>query len=90
MSRHLRTAVLAGLALAPVVIAVLAACNDGPAPPPAMAPAGSTPEQIRFFCTQESERAAASVGFPPDYVAARQRAANAAFADCMARHNIRP
>ena len=75
---------------APVVVAVLAACDDRPAPPPPMAPAGSTPDQIRFFCTQESERAASRVGFPPDYVAARQRAANAAFADCMARHNIRP
>ena len=75
---------------APLALALLVACDGGPAAQAAMAPAGSTPDQIRFFCTQESDRAAAFVGFPEDFVAARLRAANEAFAACMARHNIRP
>jgi hypothetical protein len=76
--------------LAPLALLLLAACDGGPAAQAATAPPGSTPDQIRFFCTQESDRAAAFVGFPQDFVAARLRAANAAFASCMARHNIRP
>ena len=71
-------------------LALVAACAGGPAPPAPMAPPGSTPDQIRFFCTQLSDQAAADVGFPPDYVEARQRAADRTFAACMARHNVRP
>ena len=29
-------------------------------------------------------------GIPPDYLAQRRRAADDAFAACMARHNVRP
>jgi hypothetical protein len=74
----------------PLTLVWLASCAGGQAQPPAMAAAGSTAEQIRFFCTQEADRAAGLVGYPPDYVAARQRAANAAFAACMERHNVKP
>lgn len=76
--------------LAPLMVIALVACDGGPAPPPPMAPAGSTPDQVRFFCTQLSEKAATDVGFPPDYIAARQRAADATFAACMARNNVKP
>ena len=76
--------------LVPLALVWLAACAGGPVQQTQLAPAGSTPDQIRFFCTQESDRAAAYVGFPPDYVAQRQRAADATFAACMARNHVQP
>jgi hypothetical protein len=76
--------------LAPLLLLCLSACGGGPPDFAELAPAGSTPDQVRFFCTQESDRAAAFVGFPPDFVAQRLRAANAAFAACMARNNVQP
>jgi hypothetical protein len=55
-----------------------------------MAPAGSTPDQIRAFCTRLSDEAANWFEVTDDPVGSRQRAANQSFAACMARHNIRP
>ena len=81
---------LRSIALASLMAIALAACDGGPAPEPPLAPAGSTPEQVRFFCTQLSEKAAVDVGFPPDYIEQRRRAADATFAACMARNNVQP
>jgi hypothetical protein len=85
MARAWRRACLASLALL-----CLAACDAGPAQQAQTLPAGTDPGKIRFFCTEESDRAAGLVGYPPNYVEERQRAADRAFAACMARHNIRP
>lgn len=75
---------------APLALVALVACADAGAEPARTLPPGTDPDKIRFFCTQEGDRAAGLVGFPPDYVAKRQRAAEDAFAACMARHNVRP
>jgi hypothetical protein len=75
--------------LAPLVLVGVAACAAEPQPAETL-PAGTDPDKIRFFCTQESDRAAGFVGYPPDYLAQRRRAADDAFAACMARHNVRP
>ena len=75
-----------------VLVAALAGCaQDKPyflTEP--MAPAGSTPDQIRAFCTRLSDEAANWFEVTEDPVGSRQRAANQSFAACMARHNIRP
>jgi hypothetical protein len=55
-----------------------------------MAPAGSTPDQIRAFCTRLGDEAANWREVTEDLVGSRQRAATQTFAACMARHNIRP
>jgi hypothetical protein len=55
-----------------------------------MAPAGSTPDQIRAFCTRLGDEAADWKEVTDDPVGSRTRAANETFAACMARHNIRP
>jgi predicted small lipoprotein YifL len=78
--------------LALVLLASLAGCTqDKPyylTDP--MAPPGSTPEQIRAFCTRLSDEAADWNEVSDDPVGSRQRAAYATFGACMARHNIRP
>jgi hypothetical protein len=68
----------------------LAACADAGAQPAQTLPTGADPDKVRVFCTEESDRAAGRVGYPPDYVAQRKRAAEDAFAACMARHNVTP
>jgi len=75
---------------APLMLIALAACADGGARPAQTLPPGTDPDKVRLFCTQEGDRAAAWVGYPPDYVARRKLAAEDAFAACMARHNVRP
>ena len=75
-----------------LLLAALAACTqDKPyylTDP--LAPPGSTPEQIRAFCTRLGDEAADWNEVSDDPVGSRQRAAYAAFAACMARHDIRP
>ena len=75
-----------------VLVATLAGCaQDKPyflTEP--MAPAGSTPDQIRAFGTRLSDEAANWLEVTEDPVGSRLRAANDSFAACMARHNIRP
>jgi hypothetical protein len=55
-----------------------------------MAPAGSTPEQIRAFCTKLGEEAADWNYTSADPTGPSNRARDATFAACMARHNLRP
>ncbi|HVO17133.1 MAG TPA: hypothetical protein VMV26_18070 [Alphaproteobacteria bacterium] len=78
------------LCAAPLALIALAACADAGAEPVQTLPPGTDPDKVRFFCTQEGDRAAGLVGYPPDYVAKRRRAAEDAFAACMARHNVKP
>jgi len=76
----------------PVAVALLALCDrempyylTNP-----MAPAGSTPEQIRMFCTQLGDQAADWNYTSADPTGPSYRARDATFAACMARHNLRP
>jgi hypothetical protein len=55
-----------------------------------MAPAGSTPEQIRAFCTRLGDEAADWNYVSADPTGPSYRARDATFAACMARHNLRP
>lgn len=55
-----------------------------------MAPPGSTPDQVRAFCTGVADQAANWLQNSEDPIGSRLRASNEAFAACMARHNVRP
>jgi len=55
-----------------------------------MAPAGSTPEQVRVFCTQLGDEAASWNFAGSDPLARSLRARDNTFAACMARHHITP
>jgi hypothetical protein len=78
------------LHLFPLALVALAACASGSAQRAETLPPGTDPDKVRTYCTDEAIRAGADVGFPKDYVAARTRAQNEAFAACMARNNVRP
>lgn len=54
-----------------------------------MAPAGSTPEQIRAFCTRLGDEAADWNYTSADPTGPSYRARDATFAACMARHDLR-
>jgi hypothetical protein len=53
-----------------------------------MAPPGSTPDQVRAFCTQLGDEAANWNDVAP--LGPSRRARDDAFARCMARHHIAP
>jgi hypothetical protein len=55
-----------------------------------MAPPGSTPEQIRVFCTQLGDEAANWNFVCDDPLARSLRWRDRIFAECMARHHITP
>jgi hypothetical protein len=71
------------------VIVLLAGCAAGKPRylTDAMAPAGSTPEQIRAFCTQLGEEAADYNFVAGDPLGPSLRARDAAYVACMRRHN---
>ena len=71
------------------VVALLGACDSGKPRflTDAMAPAGSTPEQIRAFCTTLGDEAADWNFVAGDPLGPSLRARNQTFAACMARHN---
>ena len=73
-----------------VAAALVAACNAADKPrylTNPMAPAGSTPEQIRAFCTQLGEEAASWNFVSADPLGPSLRARDQTYAACMARHN---
>jgi hypothetical protein len=86
VARQIAALVLAG------ALALLGACGDGKPRylTDVMAPPGSTPDQIRFFCTQLGDEAANYNFSGEDPVARSLRARDSAFAACMARHHITP
>lgn len=53
-----------------------------------MAPEGSTPEQVRAFCTDIADQAGNWQQNAQDPVGSRMEASNEAFAACMARHDV--
>ncbi|MGE5148050.1 MAG: hypothetical protein ACM3N5_14960, partial [Candidatus Eiseniibacteriota bacterium] len=55
-----------------------------------MAPPGSTPDQIRFFCTTLGDEAASDNFSGEDPLARSLRVRDRVFADCMARHHVTP
>jgi hypothetical protein len=82
----------AGLVLAGA-LAGLVACDGGAKPrfmTDVMAPAGSTPDQIRAFCTQLGDEAASWNFAGSDPLARSLRARDNTFAACMARHHVTP
>jgi hypothetical protein len=56
----------------------------------AMAPAGSTPEQIRAFCTELGQEAANWNFVAAEPLGPSLRARDRTFAACMARHHVTP
>ena len=78
-----------------LVVALLGACNAGGGNQPRyltdpMAPPGSTPEQIRAYCTKLGDEAADYNFVSEDPLGPSLRARNATFAECMARNNQTP
>ena len=73
-------------------LALLGACSDSKphSPTDVMAPPGSTPDQIRFFCTQLGDQAGNYNFTGADPLARSLRARDSTFAACMARHHITP
>jgi hypothetical protein len=92
MTRHPTTRLLRCAACALALCGALAACDT--AKPrfltDPMAPSGSTPEQIRTFCTQLGDEAGDWNQVAGDPIGPVLRARNDTFARCMARHNIKP
>ena len=78
------------LLLAAALAALLAGCDT--AKPrfltDAMAPSGSTPEQIRAFCTELGDEAGDWNQVAGDPIGPSLRAARDTFARCMARHHL--
>jgi hypothetical protein len=56
----------------------------------AMAPAGSTPDQIRQFCTNLATTTADKAFANPAASTQRANAATTIFRNCMQRHNLTP
>jgi hypothetical protein len=84
-----------GLPAALVLAGALAALGACSADKPrfltdVMAPPGSTPDQIRTFCTTLGDEAADYNFIGDDPLARSLRARDQAFAACMARHHIAP
>jgi hypothetical protein len=90
--RSIRRGRAPALLLAAGVAALLAGCDT--AKPrfmtDVMAPSGSTPEQIRAFCTQLGDEAANWNQVAGDPIGPSLRARNETFARCMARHQLTP
>jgi hypothetical protein len=81
----------AALILAGALLALGACSGDKPRfLTDVMAPAGSTPEQIRTFCTTLGDEAADYNFLGDDPLARSLRARDQTFAACMARHHIAP
>jgi hypothetical protein len=80
------------LLLAAFVAALLAGCDtDKPRfMTDAMAQAGSTPEQVRAFCTRLGDEAADWNQVAGDPIGPSLRASRDVFARCMARHHVAP
>jgi hypothetical protein len=74
------------------VLAALAGCDGGKPEylTNPMAPAGSTPDQVRAFCTRLGDQAANWNYVSQDPSGPSLRARDQTFGSCMARHNIRP
>jgi hypothetical protein len=92
LSRSVSCVRAPALLLAAGVAALLAGC-DSEKPrflTDAMAPPGSTPEQIRAFCTQLGDEAADWNQVGGDPIGPSLRAARDTFARCMARHHLNP
>jgi hypothetical protein len=73
-------------------LATLGACSDSRPTymTDVMAPPGSTPDQIRTFCTKLGDEAASYNFAGSDPLARSLRARDSTFAACMARHNVTP
>jgi hypothetical protein len=83
--RRRRAAALLALGIA----ALLGGCAEGKPRflTDAMAPSGSTPEQIRVFCTTLGDEAADWNFVSRDPLGPSLRARDQTYAACMARHN---
>jgi hypothetical protein len=95
MTTRFTTAPLHSIALALVLSGALAgfgACSETKPRflTDAMAPPGSTPEQIRAFCTQLGQEASDWNFVAGDPLGPSLRARDQTFAACMARHHITP
>jgi hypothetical protein len=95
MNTHPTTRIVRRIAAALILagaLATLGACDqDKPRfLTDVMAPAGSTPEQIRTFCTQLGDEAANWNYVSGDPIGPSMRARDRTFAACMARHHITP
>jgi hypothetical protein len=71
------------------VVALLGGCDSGKPRflTDAMAPSGSTPDQIRTFCTQLGDEAGDWNEVAGDPLGPSLRARDQTYAACMARHN---
>lgn len=95
MTTHFMTGSLRPIAAALVLsgaLALLGACNEGKPRylTDPMAPPGSTPAQIRVFCTELGQEAGDWNYVSEDPLGPSLRARDKTFAECMARNHQTP